>query len=105
MKTWTRAAIETKCGRCGAWIPVGDPLLRLVTGLVKLPRCARCANAMGLAIPSDLPPFVPKVSTITPIPKRSAARRLPLIADQLVDVKARAAGDEPPEREPGCDDE
>lgn len=59
MRTWTRAAMDHVCGRCGEPIAKGDALVRItVPGVHQaLLRCQACELATeGTAPPADLPP-------------------------------------------------
>src|SRR3990167_4752424 len=46
MTRWTRAHLDTNCGRCGAPIPIGVPMLCLKTAGMRreLQRCEGCAG-------------------------------------------------------------
>jgi hypothetical protein len=58
MRTWTRAALDHVCGRCGQTIAQGDPLVRVTLAGVghALLRCQACESATeGTAPPPELP--------------------------------------------------
>jgi hypothetical protein len=58
MRTWTRAALDHVCGRCGLPIGKGDPLVRVTLAGVghALLRCQACESATeGTMPPPDLP--------------------------------------------------
>src|SRR5262252_2298249 len=65
-RTWQRAGIGTLCGRCGATIAKGDPVLRIVMvrggHTLRFVRCAKCDGPA----PPDLPPLVVRSTTIAP---------------------------------------
>lgn len=97
MKTWTRAAVLTKCGgtcRGGdGYIKAGEPMLelRLVEMNVRKIRCVDCA---GEQPPSDLPALL----------ERSAIAPSPLVRDGVVKLPFDARLAQTGEREPGEDD-
>jgi ribosomal protein S27E len=91
MRTWSRAACDQKCGRCGQRIERGDPLqtLRFHSGTFVKVRCKNCGTEPA---PADLPPLVERQVAVRPMLHiASGASALPL------DWKARALG----ERDPG----
>jgi len=81
------------CGRCGATIAKGDPVLRIVMvrggHTLRFVRCAKCDGPA----PPDLPPLVVRSTTIAPSALHRVGTLLP-----FVDWKTRAAERE---REPG----
>lgn len=94
MRTWTRAAADVLCGRCGVVLHRGEPLLEIqIAGLTRPRR--RCGACAGGPVPVDLPPLVERMAAPPQrVPIRAGAIALPF------DFKMAQAG-----REPGEDDE
>jgi len=95
VRTWRRAFITERCGRCGKPIETGAPVQEIqpLAGLrrPKL-RCVACADE---AEPVDLPALVARQIPMTPMAHiRTGLDTLPL------DFKQRQMG-----REPGEDDD
>jgi len=93
MKRWTRARIARRCGRCGALVAAGDPILELAIASVRsvLLRCVACEGPA----PADLP--APAERTPAPANALPFARFSPGLLP--LDWKTAAAG----AREPGED--
>jgi hypothetical protein len=89
MMTWTREAFGRRCGRCGASIAVGDPVLRMQIPGVRRDRF-RCEGCEGPA-PRVMPLHF---EVMAPPTLHGATTMLPL------DWRARQSG----ERDPGEDD-
>jgi hypothetical protein len=87
-RTWRRAAMSMKCGRCGAAIVQAEPVLMITIDRVarSVVRCVACEGPAP-----ELPPLVAPTPT-PPVPGFVPVRQLlPL------DWRARAAGREPKE--------
>lgn len=54
MRTWRRATVDLRCGRCGETIAKGDAHLVLLITAVKTPKL-RCETCAGYPAPDDLP--------------------------------------------------
>ncbi len=81
---WTRnPAIYQKCGRCGADIPRGDPMIELILPMLthKPVRCVACAGPA----PPDLPALVESTA-----PKPERVQRFTKVSS-LVPTRTRGA--------------
>lgn len=54
MRTWTRAAMDCRCGKCGASIRRGIPYMELTAGGANW-RLKRCQVCTAEKPPADLP--------------------------------------------------
>lgn len=89
MRAWQRASFRTFCGRCGAEIGRGDPMLVIQVFDAKWKK-SRCPNCAGEAVPV-LPELAARVvvePTSKPLRENFSA-----IAALAKDYKLKQAGD------------